>query len=79
MGFDVQESLLDAVLPMLPLGTELLPSANRFYGTSALVAWCQGRGGAVLDGYGRSNRFVLYIEEHQKGTGTGCYTEWTLG
>ncbi len=44
IGFDVQESLLEAVLAMLPPGTDLLLSADRFYGTSALVAWCQGRG-----------------------------------
>ena len=44
ISFDVQESLLEAVLAMLPPGTDLLLSADRFYGTSALVAWCQGRG-----------------------------------
>lgn len=41
IGFDVQESLLNTVLSMLPSGIDLLFSADRFYGTSALVNWCQ--------------------------------------
>ena len=44
IGFDIQESLLNSVLPMLPSDIELLFSADRFYGTSALVDWCQRQG-----------------------------------
>lgn len=44
IGFDIQESLLNSVLSMLPSDIELLFSADRFYGTSALVDWCQRQG-----------------------------------
>lgn len=44
IGFDVQEGLLDAVKVMIPEGLSVLLAADRFYGTSALVNWCQKHG-----------------------------------
>jgi len=41
IGFEVQEELLNAVLAMLPREFSVLLSADRFYGTSALIDWCQ--------------------------------------
>jgi hypothetical protein len=41
IGFDIQKSLLDAVVKMLPKGGSILLAADRFYGTNALVKWCQ--------------------------------------
>jgi len=43
IGFDVQEPLLNAVLPMIPSNISVMFSADRFYGTSALVNWCQNQ------------------------------------
>jgi len=44
LGFSVQEPLLEAVLGMLPQAGDVLLAADRFYGTSALIGWCQRRG-----------------------------------
>lgn len=44
IGFAVQKALLDAVVPLLPDGTEVCLMADRFYGTADLISWCQDRG-----------------------------------
>jgi Transposase DDE domain len=44
IGFDVQEPLLNAVHAMLPEGIPVLLAADRFYGTAALIRWCQEHG-----------------------------------
>jgi hypothetical protein len=44
IGFDIQEQLLDAVMKMIPGGMRIMFAADRFYGTSALVGWCQKAG-----------------------------------
>lgn len=41
IGFKVQKPLLDAVVAMLPKGVPILLAADRFYGTAALIDWCQ--------------------------------------
>ncbi|MBS0186325.1 MAG: transposase [Proteobacteria bacterium] len=41
LGFDVQKELLDHVKTLLPEGVSILLSADRFYGTSALIEWCK--------------------------------------
>lgn len=41
IGFSTQKILLDAAKEMMPEGIPVLLSADRFYGTSALVDWCQ--------------------------------------
>jgi hypothetical protein len=41
IGFDVQERLLEDAKAMIPEGLSVLLSADRFYGTSALIGWCQ--------------------------------------
>jgi Transposase DDE domain len=41
IGFDVQKPLLDAVAALMPEGLSILLSADRFYGTAALIGWCQ--------------------------------------
>jgi len=41
IGFDVQERLLEDAHSMIPEGLSILLSADRFYGTSALIGWCQ--------------------------------------
>lgn len=41
IGFDVQERLLEDANSMIPEGLSILLSADRFYGTSALIGWCQ--------------------------------------
>src|SRR5688572_2966139 len=40
IGFEIQRSLLGAVAPWLPEQVRLLG----FYGTAALIGWCQERG-----------------------------------
>lgn len=40
IGFDIQKELLDEVLECIPDGVKPMLLADRFYGTSALVAWC---------------------------------------
>jgi hypothetical protein len=44
IGFSAQEALLNEVLALIPVGVSVLLSADRFYGTSALVGWCQQHG-----------------------------------
>ena len=44
IGFSEQEPLLDAVAAMIPQGVSILLAADRFYGTSSLIRWCQNRG-----------------------------------
>jgi hypothetical protein len=44
IGFDVQKPLLDMALAMMPEGANILLAGDRFYGTSALIAWCQNQG-----------------------------------
>jgi len=41
IGFEQQEPLLDALKAMIPQGCDILLTADRFYGTAALVGWCQ--------------------------------------
>lgn len=41
IGFDIQQSLLNAVLTLIPAGCSILLSADRFYGTANLIEWCQ--------------------------------------
>jgi hypothetical protein len=41
IGFDVQKKLLDVVKNMIPAHTKIMLAADRFYGTSALINWCQ--------------------------------------
>ena len=41
IGFDVQKTLLDAVLPLLPEAAEICLMADRFHGTADLIALCQ--------------------------------------
>jgi hypothetical protein len=44
IGFSVQKELLDAVLAFVPQDVPVLLAADRFYGTAALVGWCQKAG-----------------------------------
>jgi hypothetical protein len=44
IGFDVQKPLLDAVVGMIPEGVRIMLSADRFYGTAALINWCKKQG-----------------------------------
>lgn len=44
IGFDVQKPLLDEVLAMMPQGVNILLAGDRFYGTAALIKWCQKQG-----------------------------------
>ena len=44
IGFDVQETLLESAFKMLPEGCDVLLAGDRFYGTSALIEWCQRHG-----------------------------------
>ena len=41
IGFDVQKDLLNTVVKMIPEGSSVFLAGDRFYGTSALVDWCQ--------------------------------------
>jgi hypothetical protein len=41
IGFEIQQSLLNAVFVMIPEGISMLLSADRFYGTASLIEWCQ--------------------------------------
>jgi hypothetical protein len=41
IGFYMQKPLLDAALAMMPEGLNVLLSADRFYGTAALIGWFQ--------------------------------------
>jgi Transposase DDE domain len=44
IGFEEQKSLLEAVFAMLPEGVPVLLIGDRFYGTAALIRWCQKHG-----------------------------------
>jgi hypothetical protein len=44
IGFDVQKPLLDAACAMMPEGANILLAGDRFYGTAALIKWCQKQG-----------------------------------
>ena len=44
IGFTVQKELLEALFSLIPPGVRILLSADRFYGTSALILLCQGFG-----------------------------------
>lgn len=44
IGFDTQKPLLDDVRSMMPEGANILLAADRFYGTAALIKWCQKQG-----------------------------------
>jgi hypothetical protein len=44
IGFKVQKELLDAVKAMVPEGAKIMLAADRFYGTAALIKWCQETG-----------------------------------
>jgi hypothetical protein len=41
IGFDVQNPLLDAAAAMMPEGANIMLAGDRFYGTAALIKWCQ--------------------------------------
>jgi hypothetical protein len=41
IGFDVQETLLNEALTHLPKSLDVVLMGDRFYGTSALIDWCQ--------------------------------------
>jgi len=44
IGFDVQKPLLDAAIAMIPEGIPVMLAGDRFYGTAALIKWCQKHG-----------------------------------
>lgn len=44
IGFPVQKALLDSVSDWLPDGANVMLAADRFYGTSRLISWCQAAG-----------------------------------
>jgi hypothetical protein len=44
IGFDEQKPLLDAAFAMMPEGIPILLAGDRFYGTAALIKWCQEHG-----------------------------------
>lgn len=44
IGFDVQKDLLDRALSFIPAGKKVMLAADRFYGTAALIGWCQKAG-----------------------------------
>jgi len=44
IGFSVQKKLLEQVKMLLPPGINVLLAADRFYGTAALIGWCQRQG-----------------------------------
>lgn len=44
IGFEDQKPLLERVKDMIPEGIPILLSADRFYGTSAMISWCQQAG-----------------------------------
>jgi hypothetical protein len=44
IGFDEQKPLLDAAFAMMPEGIPILLAGDRFYGTAALIRWCQEHG-----------------------------------
>lgn len=44
IGFDVQKEMLGAALRFIPEGANVMLAADRFYGTAALIDWCQEAG-----------------------------------
>jgi Transposase DDE domain len=44
IGFDEQKPLLEAVFAMMPESVPVLLIGDRFYGTAALIRWCQEHG-----------------------------------
>ena len=46
IGFKDQKPLLDNVLAVIPADCQLMLTADRFYGTSRLIGWCQAAGWA---------------------------------
>jgi hypothetical protein len=44
IGFDEQKPLLEAVFAMMPENVPILLAGDRFYGTAALIRWCQEHG-----------------------------------
>lgn len=43
IGFEEQKKLLEKVFEKIPRGIKILLSADRFYGTAALIKWCQDK------------------------------------
>ncbi len=43
IGFETQKALLEAVAPWLPAAAKVRLMGDRFYGTAALIGWCQER------------------------------------
>jgi hypothetical protein len=41
IGFATQQALLEAVAPWVPAGAVVRLMGDRFYGTAALIGWCQ--------------------------------------
>jgi hypothetical protein len=44
IGFEEQKDLLEAVAGWFPEGARIMLAADRFYGTAALIKWCQETG-----------------------------------
>ena len=44
IGFDIQNQLMNRVKGMMPEGASILLAGDRFYGTAALIDWCQKEG-----------------------------------
>lgn len=44
IGFNIQQPLLEAISQMIPEGVSMMLAADRFYGTAALIGWCQMQG-----------------------------------
>jgi hypothetical protein len=44
IGFAEQKALLERVYTMMPEGVSILLAGDRFYGTAALIKWCQEHG-----------------------------------
>lgn len=44
IGFDEQRPLLEGAFAMMPAGISVLLAGDRFYGTAALIKWCQEHG-----------------------------------
>jgi hypothetical protein len=42
IGFDDQKPLLEALYAVVPQGCAIMLTADRFYGTAALISWCSG-------------------------------------
>ena len=66
IGWADQACLLNSVAAMVPAGTKILLAADRFYGTSAMVAWCQKAGWSY-----RIRLKGNLIFQHQGGDITG--------